>query len=304
MKIRVAVIALIAAGSPLAGCGGDAKPPDVAATVEGRDIAAADVEALASRYVGDESAGAFAQDEARRLVLDYLVRYALLDHLATEADIEVPSDLVAAAVAAASSEDLSAAGLTSGELSDALLAGETSRQLAAIQFPNVAVAESEISGLYDRAPDRFAAGWTATVWAAFFPTEEGARSFAASDAGPDDFEAIASELGSTQAGSMGSITNHAQLPAEVLDIVGTHAVGELTDPIEATGGLLVFLVEDRVDQPARSLLEVRLDLRAELEDAKRQRLFDDWFDEQLRAANVEVDSFYGEWNPTNGRVAS
>jgi parvulin-like peptidyl-prolyl isomerase len=291
-------VAAIVAG----GCGGDSEPPEVAATVAGRDIAAADVEALAVRYVGDAATGAFSEDEARRLVLGYLIRYALLNHLAEDAGIDVPTDLVRAAVDAASSEDLAAAGVTEDELTDALVAGETSRQLAAIQFPEVAVADSEVSSAYDAAPARFAPGWTATVWAAFFPTEDGATEFASSGAGTDDFETLATAAGSTQAGSMGSITNEAQLPAEVLDVIGTQAVGTLTEPIAATGGSLVFLVEDRVVRPGQTLAVARADLVAELEDAKRQRLFDDWFDEQLRAASVEVDDFYGEWDADTGRV--
>lgn len=298
----VRVVATLAIGlGVLAGCGDDS-PPEVAATVAGQSIDATDVETLADRYTVEGQDTGLPRDEARRLVLDYLIRFAVLDDLADEAGIEVESEVIDAAVAAASTDDFAAAGLAPGDVTQALLAGETSRQLAAIEFPDIAVAQSEVEDRYESDRQRFAAGWTAVAWAAYFEDAADAETFADSGAAPEDFDAVATANGSAQAGRMGSVTNQAQLPEAVLDVLATAEPGELTAPIEATGGWLVFLVESREEVPSIGPIAARAVLEQEIADARRQQLFEEWFDEQVRAAAVEVDGFYGHWDATRGRV--
>ena len=101
---------------------------------------------------------------------------------------------------------------------------------------------------------------------------------------------------------MGEITNLSNLPDEVLELLETHLVGTLTEPVAATNGWIVFLIEERTRHPGQTFDEARAALTTELEDKARQQLFDDWFDEELRAASIEVDSFYGTWDTADGRV--
>ena len=46
----------------------------------------------------------------------------------------------------------------------------------------------------------------------------------------------------------------------------------------------------------------RLEILAVLQDQERQRLFDDWFQQRLTQADVEVHEFYGRWNAQSGTV--
>jgi hypothetical protein len=304
LRLTAAIVAV----TTFAGCSDSAQPPDVAATVEGATIRGDDVERLVGRFIPDDAdAGAeqpLPRGEARRVVLNYLIRYELLDHLARQAGITPATDVVDAAVAALAPEDFAAAGIAPSDLTDALLAGEMSRQLAELQFPHVAVSDSELEAMYDRSADRFAAGWTARVRAAFFADAALAEDFVETSAGADTFDETAVDVGATQAGSMGSVTNLAELPTEIIDLLQSHPVGRLTEPIEATGGWIVFLIESRTPHASRSFGQARAELTADVEDRRRQELFEAWFDDQLRASAVDVDDFYGDWDPGRGAVTA
>jgi hypothetical protein len=305
--LTAAVLVFAGTGSGIACSSSDATVPDVAARVGSAAIPSGEVEQLAARFMSagtvDAERPPIPIDEARRVVLNFLVRSSLLKTLAVDAAVEpVPSDVIEAAIAALSAEELAQSNLRPEDLHASIEAGELSKRLAAKQFPNVAVSDFELQELYDKAASRYAAGWSAEVRVAFLPTLEASTELSQLPSTPDDFEAAANALGATRVGSMGTVSNSDALGDNVLAAVAALPVGELSAPVEATGGWLVFLVDSRQDVPLTTFDQARPELLTELEDQKRQVLFVEWFDAQLKETEVTIDEFYGTWSVEGGDV--
>lgn len=298
---------MVVVAQAVAGCSSDKSIPEIAARVESASIPSADVEQLAARFmdagVVDEEHPAIPVGEARRVVIRFLIRSTLLKELAVRASVEpVASEFIEAAIAALTPEELLQSNVQPEDLQASIEAGELSKRLAAKQFPNVAVSDFELHELYDKAATRYAAGWSAEVRVAYLPTQELAEELQWLEPSPEDFETAANQLGATNVGNMGTVSSGDALGEQVLATLAVQSVGQLSEPVQATGGWLIFLVDSREDIPATSFEQARPELLLELEDQKRQDLFVDWFDSQLKAARITVDNFYGSWNGERGDV--
>jgi hypothetical protein len=151
--------------------------------------------------------------------------------------------------------------------------------------------------------DRFKAGWSSTIRAAFLPTKAVAEELRQKVVAGAPFDETATGLGAAKAGSMGRVTSGTEeLSPELRNLIGTLDRGELSPPAQAADGYLVFLCEDRQDTPERSFADVRDQVLTAVQDQKRQRLFADWLDEREKKAQVLVASFYGKWNKERGSV--
>ncbi|HEV7861398.1 MAG TPA: peptidylprolyl isomerase [Acidimicrobiia bacterium] len=297
------------------GCG-KAKPPAVAARVNGITVPSVDVERLATQYIS-ASAGStgetlaegaplkpLARKTGRRYVLEYLIRLTLLRELAQDNGVAIePDSLLDKAVGVAPDSEFAHSAYTREDLRNGLLAGNVSKKLAEKLFPHVAVSDSDVEKHWETVKDRFKIGWSSTIRAAFLPTKAAAESLRQKVTAGAPFDDTATALGAAKAGSMGQVSSASEeLSPDLKNLIGTLHNGELTPPAQAADGYLVFLCEQREDTPERSLADVRGQVLAAAEDQKRQRLFADWLDEREKKAAVKVASYYGKWNRDRGSV--
>jgi hypothetical protein len=311
----LALITVLVAALTAAGCG-QSKPPATAAEVNGTTVPSADVERLTTQYIS-ASAGStgetlaegapltpLARKTGRRYVLEYLVRLTLLKQLAQDNGVTVgPDSLLDKAVGVAPDSEFAHSAYTREDLRNGLLAGNVSKKLAEKLFPNVAVSDSDVEKHWETVKDRFKAGWSSTIRAAFLPTKAAAESLRQKVMAGAPFDDTATALGSAKAGSMGQVSSASEeLSPDLKNLIGTLHKGELSPPAQAADGYLVFLCEEREDTPERSLADVRGQVLAAAQDQKRQRLFADWLDEREKKAAVKVASFYGKWNRERGSV--
>jgi hypothetical protein len=309
------VAAFLAAALTATGCG-KSKPPATAAEVNGTTVPSADVERLTTQYIS-ASAGSTGQTLAegapltplarktgRRYVLEYLVRLTLLKQLAQDNGVAAePDNLLDKAVGVAPDSEFAHSAYTREDLRNGLLAGNVSKKLAEKLFPHVAVSDSDVEKHWETVKDRFKAGWSSTIRAAFLPTKAAAESLRQKVMAGAPFDDTATALGAAKAGSMGQVSSASEeLSPDLKNLIGTLHNGELSPPAQAADGYLVFLCEQREDTPERSLADVRGQVLAAAEDQKRQRLFADWLDEREKKAAVKVASYYGKWNRDRGSV--
>jgi hypothetical protein len=309
------VAAFLVTGLTATGCG-KSRPPATAAEVNGITVPSADVERLTTQYIS-ASAGATGQTLAegapltplarktgRRYVLEYLVRLTLLKQMARDNGVAAePDNLLDKAVGVAPDSEFAHSAYTREDLRNGLLAGNVSKKLAEKLFPNVAVSDSDVEKHWETVKDRFKAGWSSTIRAAFLPTKAAAESLRQKVTAGAPFDDTATALGAAKAGSMGQVSSASEeLSPDLKNLIGTLHNGELSPPAQAADGYLVFLCEQREDTPERSLADVRGQVLAAAQDQKRQRLFADWLDEREKKAAVKVASFYGKWNRDRGSV--
>jgi parvulin-like peptidyl-prolyl isomerase len=308
---------VLALAVALAGAGcGKSKPPAVAAHVNGLTVASADVERLTTQYLGAAQPAtgqtlaegaplkALSRKVGRRYVLEYMIRLTLLKQLAQDNGVPLESDsLLDKALGVAPDSEFAHSAYTREDLRNGLLAGNLSKKLAEKLFPNVAVSDSDVEKHWETVQERFKAGWSSTIRAAFLPSKAAAEDLRAKVKGGAPFDETATSLGAAKAGSMGEVTSASEeLSPELKNLIGTLHKGDLSPPAQAADGYLVFLCEDRRDTAERTLADVRPQVLAAAQDQKRQRLFADWLDEREKKAAVKVASFYGKWNQERGSV--
>lgn len=317
-RLRLALILPLAVcvATAAAGCGGKSKPPAVAARVNGIAVPSADVERLTNQYneastrsTGKTSEGAplkpLDRKIGRRYVLEYLIRLTLLKQLAQDNSVSIePDGLLDKALGMAPDSEFARSAYTREDLRNGLMAGNVSKKLAEKLFPSVAVSDSDVEKHWETVKERFKAGWSSTIRAAFLPTKAAAEELRQKVMAGAPFDETATGLGAAKAGSMGQVNSSTeQLSPDLRNLIGTLRKGDLSPPAQAADGYLVFLCEDRQDTPERTLADVRPEVLAAAQDQKRQRLFADWLDEREKKAQVQVASFYGKWNEERGAVS-
>ncbi|MCY4102410.1 MAG: peptidyl-prolyl cis-trans isomerase [bacterium] len=306
---------VVALALPAASCGGEEQtaPPEVAAVVDGREILAVEVDALTDRYLAAPATSGrtgstippLERPVALRFVLNYLIRLTMLEVVAGEFDLEVEIDPeLEMALESVSPEDFARSNVTADDLRVAERAGDISRRVAVALFPEVAVAEDEVRRIYEQESYRYESGWSATVHTAFLGSLAAAEQLRSATQQGASFLGTAETLGALESGSMGVVTSTSPLPPDILEAIGSLAPGEVSEAIQASIGWLLFFVETREAIGETPYDVARLEILAVLADQERQRLFDDWFQQRVTEADVEVDEFYGRWNAQSGTVRS
>ena len=308
---RLVAVLAVAVAVVAGGCGDDGRP-EVAATVAGTEIPSERVERLTTQWVESESSQAIAagkgasveRKQAAKLVLGFVIRSQFLQHLAAQMGIEDnPSAVEALAPGEVPAAEFQAAGWSQADFEQSLRDARISKAIAELVFPKVAVSEVELRQKYDRSAEFFNQTWQSQVRMAFFSALEPARSLRDRAVQGDAFDAAARELGARQTGSLGVVSPVTPLPAPVLDAVSGLQAGQTSDPIPGGGGFMVLLADSREERAAMTFEQARPELTRVLEDEQRQRLFFEWFNKQLRDADVEVDSHYGTWDPASQLVS-
>ena len=296
-------------------CGGEEEtgPSDVAAVVEGRDILAIELNALTDRYLAAPATAGqtgstippLERPVALRFVLNYLIRLEMLEIVAGEFEYEVEIDPdLELALEVVSPEEFAQSNLTADDLRVAERAGDISRRVALALFPEVAISEEEVRRIYEQESYRYESGWSAMVHTAFFGSLAEAERVRTATQDGASFLETAQAAGALEAGSMGVVTSTSPLPPDILEAVGSLSPGEVSETIPASIGWLLFFVESREEIGETPFEVARQEILAVLGDQERQRLFDDWFQQRLTQASVEVDGFYGRWNAQSGTVRS
>ena len=314
-RFWVLAVALLAACSS----GGDDGPPRVAATVGGTDISSTEVDRLLDQYRNASEAAndkALAPEEAprtplgdeegRRFVLEYIIRLTVLEDLAAAKGIASEAgSMLDVALDSTSAADFAGTAWTKDDLKEGLEAGAVSKQLAEKLFPDVAVSDAEVTTHWEAVKDKFGAGWTATVRAAFLPTAQAGEQLRQQVAAGADFDTAAQEL--RPAGG--------QHGHRVVDLGGglAPAAGHHRRPAKRRAGSrprggrrLRRPPGGATGRGAGSGPSPKCVIRSfvAVQDQKRRRLFLDWLDEQIKKADVTVDAFYGRWNRERGTVSA
>jgi hypothetical protein len=237
-------------------------------------------------------------------VLEYLIKLTLLKQLAVDNGVEADSeDLLNKALGVAPDSEFSHSAYSREDLRNGLMAGNVSKKLAEKLFPNVAVSDSDVEKHWEIVKDRFKAGWSSNIRAAFLPTKAAAEELRQKVTAGAPFDETATGLGAARAGSMGQVSSGTEeVSVELRNVIGTLHKGELSPPAQAADGYLVFLCEDRQDTTEQGFTQVRPQVLAAVKDQKRQRLFADWLDAREKKAAVKVSAFYGKWNKERGSV--
>jgi parvulin-like peptidyl-prolyl isomerase len=281
----------------LASCGSSG---EVAATVNGEDIAAAGIEQLA---------GEDATPEVQAQALTTLVQWSITAQAAKEqfgfepTDDEIQAE-VDGIVTLAGAESLAALAETEGVPEDILrqyitqlmIQDAVSAELEAV-VPQPAD-EAVSAELADNAPD-----WTVVCAAHLLvETEEEATAALARVEGGDDFGAVAAEVSTDTA----SATNNGDLGCAAAggfvdafaEAAMTAEIGVPTGPVQTEFGYHVLLVNSReiatTDQVREALVTTAV---SEAADA--------WFVDAMRAATVVITEGFGTWvtEPTPAVVA-
>lgn len=302
--IRAAVIGVGAV--VVASCGGD---DSVAATVNGTDIATEDVESQAE-LIGQNPAvqqqfqGIDEERLDQQLQVDALNQYIFeivlrdgaeeLGVDVTEEDIEKSRAEIAAQFGGEDAfyTQLEQQGLDREEVDRQLEV--VALQEAMITELGPGVSDEEVQEAYDAgAPARHI----------LVADEAEADQVVERIENGEDFAKVAEETSTDgtaqQGGDLGFVQPGATVPAFEDALFGAEE-GELVGPVESQFG---FHVIQRLEKPAFE--DVEEEIRTQLERQKRQEgeaAFQEFIAKQMREAEVEVDSRYGEWDAEAGRV--
>lgn len=298
------IAVVVIAGVVAAGCsGGDddtGEPGAVIATVEQEKILARDLDLLLDAWkAADEARQSTRQStpqaempekRQRHLAILHLIKVRYVEHRARMEGIDTKAKEYAEATSAEiSGEEFAQTGWAPTEFEAAIRSSILSKALAEKVFPNVDVEEEDVRRYYDEKPELFGANWRATVDMAFFPTETSVP-LPASDA----FGEEARKAGATEVITDQAVQAASPLPPEILNVVPTMTAGTLSAPVKAGAGFWVIRARS-VEKTAETFEAARASIEVHLADQRRQKLFPDWLDEQLRTADITVAKQFGTW---------
>ncbi len=286
--ITLLVVALVASA-----CG--RATDSVAATVNGTDILVSEVLALRDSYGDDAVLANDFRDDLTRLIFQEIVAQGLADDFEYTVDpsaVQARIDEFNAALADS--------GITRG---DALgIPGATEellyREAVAFELRTGGIAQLAASGdivrsIVEDEPELIT---EVCVRHILVDSRAAAEDVAQRLAGGEDFGAVASEvsLDSVPGGDLGCSTAARYVP-QFAQASLTAPVGTLFGPVETEFGFHVLIVDDRT---APTLAEVQADPSRYLPSDVAGSLWVDWFNSEVRAADISIASEIGNWNAT------
>lgn len=302
---RQLTLAVLVLSLGLSACRTEPEEPPTAAVVGTIEIPAAEVERLLEQVEEGHDHGDGGSLE-HRAALSFLIRLELLEDLARANGIDTTSDdTEAQAAEAIPFDDLAANGLTAQDLERGIRASRLTSQLAAHLFPDVSVSEGQIRGYYETHAEEFDASWVISGDIYFFDALAAAEQARSALQDGASRERIETDFQPIESGQLEGIESDAPLPDALKNVLAASEAGVPTEVVSDEPGAThtVVLVQDRRDVPARSLDEVREQIRSLLVAQTRRQLFWEWFEKQLLAASVNVDPYYGSWSAERGMVA-
>ncbi len=310
---RAAAAGAVALSLALSGCGGDSEPA-VAANVEGTEITSAQVNELydvfARTDAGAESlqgAGGVKVDPAqiRATALSYRIKIAFIEYLAQREGVKVSDDATKDDVydELAQIGSLKVSGYQGQDLKVAARIEAISKAIAAKLLPEVSVTKEELQKAYDERKDIVGKSFRATTGIAFMDSEQSALALKKElDKGTDFTRASDAAGDVVLAAQTVDINPITPIQADIIEAVRKLDPGKTSDPIRYDiGDVPVYAVLHQIkrkDLPALTLEEATPELKKIVIDHKRFLVFDDWLKKQYLTARIEVDKYYGKWNPT------
>jgi hypothetical protein len=303
--MRRLVLGLLLAVTVGGGCS-SGETAKVAATVEGKPIAASEIRRLADRYLQSQPGQELARDSGRRgveqVLLGFQIKQAYLEHVAASMGVEAEPDPGAEALTVLADDDAyRQAGYHSEDFISAQRAGQLSHAIAERVFPEVSLTEGDVHQAFDERAPTFGPSWKLGGEVAILPSAAAARALRSRVQAGEPFDAVATALGAAAATAV-EMSPLSPVPKTIIDAVSGLQPGEISDPIPSGGQWASFKIDHRQDTPQVTYEQVKDDLTRFLGDQKRQQLFSDWFDKKLKAAQVRVDRHFGRWNPATGSV--
>lgn len=315
--LLVLVSALVASA-----CGGtvSAGGVDTAASVNGRAISTEALSALVSSQLADPQGAAipgrigpdqYGQvEQLQRQTLTQLIQDRIVAQSADDLGIEVtPEEVDERFEEAAQSfggveglrEEIARRGRTEEDVREQLAAVVRRDELQAHFQEQVELSRDELRQAYEqRLEGQYRVAETAHI---LVESEDRARDLLAQLDQGADFAQLAEQHSIDEASGAagGDLGENPQgtFVEPFDDAVWSAEPGETVGPIETRFGFHIIRVIDRRTIP---FSEVEDELRQELQGRRSQEAFDEWFQEQLRSADVVVASRLGEWNPETGRV--
>ncbi|HVL98326.1 MAG TPA: peptidylprolyl isomerase [Egibacteraceae bacterium] len=313
---RLRLFALVALAALVAACGPEgAAGPDVAATVNGEEIAIAEVRdrydavsenpQFAEQLAGDDS-GAFEQ-QVQAEILTGLIRSRLLHQGAADLGVELTDEDVEAKregiIEEVGGEDAFAEIIETNNLTeetvDSQLRDLAMQDLVAEALTaDVDVDDEQVAEEYERSYG------TASARHILVETEEQAQQVLARLEAGEDFGALAQELSTDpsaaqNAGDLGQFGRGDMVP-EFADAVFSAEEGQIVGPVQTQFGFHVIEVTE-ID-PGPPLEDVEEEIVAQLLEGERGQLLQEWLDERSAQAEVTVNPRFGEWDAEAGRV--
>lgn len=309
--VRTVIVIMLAA--LLAACGGAGG--QVAATVNGEEIDRELFERMVRAQLAAQGADPEeleAEERAERVnpvqrqLLTALIQFELLEQLADEFDVEVSEDAVDEAfeqqVQQFGGEDAyqDETGMTEQEFRDLVVATQV-RVEALIDHLTEDVGEQELRDAYEAQREtRFE---TRAVRHILVESEQEAEDVIEQLEEGADFADLAAEVsedpGSAAQGGEYDHQPRGQYVGPFDDAVWESEVGELVGPVETEFG---FHVIEVTDEEVTEFEDARDELEEELTGGSAQQTFQAMVEAEFAEADVEVDSAYGRWDPTEGTV--
>lgn len=296
MKKLVSILALAALALAACGSGSNA----VAATVDGEDITVSEIEALIDQ--GEETAidkAQFAQflgfEIQQRIITAAAEGDFGIDITEDEISAEADSIFEESNTEGVSREEF----LSTNQVTEELLLRVAHQRLLETQVREALSGEvaeptqEEIDGVIAEAEANYCASHILVA------TEDEANAVKDRlDAG-ENFAALATELstdtGSGAAGGDLGCAPSANYVTEFADALTAAEVGVPTDPVESEFGFHIILVrEDEIPEEA--------DVIEQIKDSAVATATNEWFFEQIEAAEVTVDEKYGTWDSSQPQV--
>jgi hypothetical protein len=311
-RATAGVAAAVALSLALTACGGGGAP-EVAANVEGTEIKSTDVDALYDIFA---NTGAGAQGlegvngvkvdpkQIRATALSYRIKIAFVEYLAKREAVVVPEDDTDQSLYDELSQigSLKVSGYQSADLKVAARIEAISKAIAAKLLPNPTVSQEELQQAYDERKDIVGKSFRATTGIAFMDTEASAQELRKSLEDGADFTEATDALNGTLAAQTVDINPISPIQPELIEAVRKLDPGKTSEPIRFdVGDVPVYTVLyqlKRKDLPALTLEEAKPELTKIVQDHKRFLVFDDWLKKQYLTAKIDVDDYYGKWNPS------
>jgi peptidyl-prolyl cis-trans isomerase SurA len=282
-----------------------AQPP--AATVDGVEISneqvASDVAlftamtAIAQQPCGQPDANESQESACARSMLSNLIQEAVLAEYATAHDITTEAGAVSQAVSDLKAQ-VGGAQVVDDALAKASVSPEAFRNLARriVLFGNVQtavaadlVSAADIRAIYDENPIQYTSLHAEHI---LVDTEHEADDVYAEVTAPgateQDFLDLAKKVSNDSAGDLGSIAA-TELDADFVEAALALKPGEISPPVHTQFGWHVIRLVETSVSPFASV-------RVAIEQQLSQQAFTNWFDQQLRAATVDVNPRYGRWD--------
>lgn len=312
----VAAMALTACSSG-GGDGGGGDAPEVAATVGGTEIPGSRIDEIVASQAGLIEATEDEQADQQRRELERSALSAEIQLAAVETAVEerFGLDISDEEVDARLQEQIEEQGgqeafdqLAEEQGIDGEAALGLARDNAYVQVlveyvqgqlaDEGGITEEELRAQYEADPSAYQ---TSQVRHILVETEEEANDVLARLDDGEDFGELAMELSTdpgsgANGGELGEAPRGSYVgPFEEAVWNEDNELGELLGPIETQFGFHLIIVDDRT---TRSFEEVRPELEAQLSGTAFTEFLDSVFEE----LEVEVDEYYGEWDPTSRSV--